>query len=387
MKVLLITDQHFGVRNDNQHFINHYRKYYSKVVIPFIKAYGITEIIDLGDTFDKRKSVNFMSLEAAKEMWFDPIKEIGCKMTALIGNHDIYYKNTLRINAPQELLGGYNIDVIDEPTTRNYDGTDILLLPWICDENRDDTFRSITKSTAPVCMGHLELNGFEAHPGHVMNMGMDTNPFSKFERVFTGHYHMKSLRKVPDNVPKKDMLSKYIGKPLTSVPDPFDKFQRVFSGHYHMKSTKGNISYLGNPYQLYWNDYGCKRGFHVFDTETLKTTFYRNPFDMFYKLYYDNGVRNQIHPSDLEGTFVKLIVEDKGDQTKFDYAVRQLQSWGLADLKIIEDLSVEMGDSLVLETEDTITLLDKYIDEIDLPVDSENVKSIMRSLYVEACEL
>tara|TARA_B100000902_G_scaffold197106_1_gene188199 strand:+ start:596 stop:1627 length:1032 start_codon:yes stop_codon:yes gene_type:complete len=343
MKVLLITDQHFGVRNDNQHFINHYRKYYSQVVIPFIKAYGITEIIDLGDTFDKRKSVNFMSLEAAKEMWFDPIKEIGCKMTALVGNHDIYYKNTLRINAPDELLGGYDIDVITEPTTRTYDGTDILLLPWICDENRDDTFRSITKSVAPVCMGHLELNGFEAHPGHVMNMGMDINPF--------------------------------------------DKFQRVFSGHYHMKSTKGNISYLGNPYQLYWNDYGCKRGFHVFDTETLKTTFYRNPYDMFYKLYYDNGVRNQIHPSNLEGTFVKLIVEDKGDQTKFDYAVRQMQSWGLADLKIIEDLSVEMGDSLVLETEDTITLLDKYIDEIDLPVDSENVKSIMRSLYVEACEL
>ena len=343
MKVLLITDQHFGVRNDNQHFINHYRKYYSKVVIPFIKAYGITEIIDLGDTFDKRKSVNFMSLEAAKEMWFDPIKDIGCKMTALVGNHDIYYKNTLRINAPNELLGDYDIDVIDEPTTRNYDGTDILFLPWICDENRDDTFRSITKSTAPVCMGHLELNGFEAHPGHVMNMGMDINPF--------------------------------------------DKFQRVFSGHYHMKSTKGNISYLGNPYQLYWNDYGCKRGFHVYDTETLKTTFYRNPYDMFYKLYYDNGVRNEIHPSDLEGTFVKLIVEDKGDQTKFDYAVRQLQSWGLADLKIIEDLSVEMEDSLVLETEDTITLLDKYIDEIDLPVDSENVKSIMRSLYVEACEL
>ena len=343
MKVLLITDQHFGVRNDNQHFINHYRKYYSKVVIPFIKAYGITEIIDLGDTFDKRKSVNFMSLEAAKKMWFDPIKDIGCKMTALVGNHDIYYKNTLRINAPNELLGDYDIDVIDEPTTRNYDGTDILFLPWICDENRDDTFRSITKSTAPVCMGHLELNGLEAHPGHVMNMDMDINPF--------------------------------------------DKFQRVFSGHYHMKSTKGNISYLGNPYQLYWNDYGCKRGFHVFDTETLKTTFYRNPYDMFYKLYYDNGVRNEIHPSDLEGTFVKLIVEDKGDQTKFDYAVRQLQSWGLADLKIIEDLSVEMEDSLVLETEDTITLLDKYIDEIDLPVDSENVKSIMRSLYVEACEL
>ena len=343
MKILLITDQHFGVRNDNLHFVEHYRKFYSKIVIPFIKASGITEIINLGDTFDKRRSINYMSLEAAKEMWFDPVKELGCKMTALIGNHDIYYKNTLRINSPEELLGGYDIDVIDEPTTRNYDGTDILLLPWICDENYDRTLRSITESTAPVCMGHLELNGFEAHPGHVMNTGTEMTMFKKFKKVF--------------------------------------------SGHYHTKSNKDNCYYLGNPYQLYWNDYGQKRGFHVFDTETLRTTFYRNPFDTFHKLYYNNGV---VLPNkdELEGTFVKLIVEDKGDYTKFDYFVRQLQDIGLADLKIVEDLSVDIeGGDVVVETEDTITLLDNYIDEIDLKVSKNNIKTIMRSLYMEASEL
>ena len=343
MKILLITDQHFGVRNDNQNFIEHYRKFYGNIVIPFLKASGIKEIINLGDTFDRRKYVNFMSLEAAKEMWFDPVKELGCKMTALIGNHDIYYKNTLRINSPDELLGGYDIDVIHEPSTRNFDGTDILLLPWICDENYDRTLRSITESTAPVCMGHLELNGFEAHPGHVMDKGIDMNIFSKFTKVF--------------------------------------------SGHYHTKSNKNNCYYLGNPYQLYWNDYGQKRGFHVFDTETLRTTFYRNPFDTFHKLYYNNGV---VLPNEEEvkGTFVKLIVEDKGDYTKFDYFVRQLQDIGLADLKIVEDLSVDIeGGDVVVETEDTITLLDNYIDDIDLKVDKSNVKNIMRSLYMEASEL
>ena len=343
MKILLITDQHFGVRNDNLFFVEHYKKFYSKIVIPFIKASGIKEIINLGDTFDKRRSINYMSLEAAKEMWFDPIKELGCKMTALIGNHDIYYKNTLRINSPEELLGGYDIDVIDEPTTRSYDGTDILLLPWICDENYDRSLRSITESTAPICMGHLELNGFEAHPGHVMDKGIDMNIFSKFTKVF--------------------------------------------SGHYHTKSNKNNCYYLGNPYQLYWNDYGQKRGFHVFDTETLRTTFYRNPFDTFHKLYYNNGV---VLPNEEEvkGTFVKLIVEDKGDYTKFDYFVRQLQDIGLADLKIVEDLSVDIeGGDVVVETEDTITLLDNYIDDIDLKVDKSNVKNIMRSLYMEASEL
>ncbi len=343
MKILLITDQHFGVRNDNLHFVEHYKKFYGKIVIPFLKASGIKEIINLGDTFDKRRSINYMSLEAAKEMWFDPVKELGCKMTALIGNHDIYYKNTLRINSPDELLGGYDIDVIDEPTTRNFDGTDILFLPWICDENYDRTLRSITESTAPVCMGHLELNGFEAHPGHVMDKGIDMNIFSKFTKVF--------------------------------------------SGHYHTKSNKNNCYYLGNPYQLYWNDYGQKRGFHVFDTETLRTTFYRNPFDTFHKLYYNDGV---VLPNEEEvkGTFVKLIVEDKGDYTKFDYFVRQLQDIGLADLKIVEDLSVDIeGGDVVVETEDTITLLDNYIDDIDLKVDKSNVKNIMRSLYMEASEL
>ena len=343
MKILLITDQHFGVRNDNLHFVEHYRKFYSKIVIPFLKASGIKEIVNLGDTFDKRRSINYMSLEAAKEMWFDPVKELGCKMTALIGNHDIYYKNTLRINSPGELLGGYDIDVIDEPTTRSYDGTDILFLPWICDENYDRTLRSITESTAPVCMGHLELNGFEAHPGHVMETGTDRSQYKKFKKVFTGHYHSKS--------------------------------------------NKDNIYYLGNPYQLYWNDYGCKRGFHVFDTETLKTTFYRNPFDTFYKLYYNDGVALP-DEDELRGTYVKLIVEDKGDHSKFDYNVRQLQAIGLADLKIIEDLSVELEHgSSVMETEDTMTLLDNYIDEIDLKVDKSNVKDIMRSLYMEASEL
>ena len=343
MKILLITDQHYGVRNDNQLFIIHYRRFYSKVVIPFIKASGIKEIISLGDTFDRRRYINFHSLDEAKEMWFDQLIKLGCNHTMLIGNHDIYYKNTLKINAPHEILGEYNFDVIDKPTTKSYDGTDILMLPWICDDNKSEVFEAVQRSKAPVCMGHLELNGFEAHPGHVMESGMDKTFFSKFKRVF--------------------------------------------SGHYHQKSTKGNISYLGNPYQLYWNDYGCKRGFHVFDTTTLKTTFYRNPFDIFYKLYYNNGVSIP-ESEDLKGSFVKLIVEEKGDYQKFDYAVKQLQNIGLGDLKIVEDLSAELecSDS-TLETEDTMTLLESYIDEIELKVDKSNVKSVMRSLYVEASEL
>lgn len=343
MKILLITDQHFGVRNDNQYFIDHYRKFYGEIVLPFIKAYGIKNVIALGDTFDKRRSINLMSFEAAKQMWFDPLKNEGVKMDMIVGNHDIYYKNTLKINSPKELLGEYeNITIHDSPTTVEFDGFPILLLPWICDENREQSFQSIAQTNATVCMGHLELNGFEAHPGHMMENGMEASIFKKFSKVF--------------------------------------------SGHYHMKSTRDNIVYLGNPYQLYWNDYGCKRGFHVFDTDTNKVTFYRNPFDVFHKFYYNDGM-SLPDPEEIKGCFVKVIVEDKGDYTKFDYTIRQLQEMSVGDLKIIEDLSVELDDPSVVETEDTMTLLDRYIDEIDLKVDKSSVKSVMRSLYTEALEL
>ena len=132
-----------------------------------------------------------MSLDESKKMWFDPLEEMGIKMHMLVGNHDIYYKNTLRVNAPGELLGQYgNITVYDRPTTIDIDGLP-MLLPWICDENYDESLRSLTESPATVAMGHLEFNGFEAHPGHMMKQESSFH-FQKFDKVFSGHYHMKS---------------------------------------------------------------------------------------------------------------------------------------------------------------------------------------------------
>ena len=161
-KILLITDQHFGVRNDSQYYVSKYRTFYEGTVLPYIDKNKIDTIICLGDTFDRRKYVNFHSLDAAKEMWFDPLQERGVHMYMLIGNHDIYYKNTLRVNSPELLLSEYsNIDVVSSPRELHIGGCDILLLPWICDENRAESTKSIAESTASICLGHLELNGFE----------------------------------------------------------------------------------------------------------------------------------------------------------------------------------------------------------------------------------
>ncbi|QPB07999.1 recombination endonuclease [Synechococcus phage S-H38] len=341
MKVLVITDQHFGVRNDSLVYVEYYKKFYSKVVIPFIKKFGIQHVLCLGDTFDRRKSVNFNSLEAAKEMWFTPLEEMGVSMTMLVGNHDIYYKNTLRVNSPDLLLGEFgNIQVVDVPTELNIGDCSILCVPWICDSNRDDTYRLLETSTARLCVGHLEFTGFEAVPGLVMEHGYS--------------------------------------------PEPFAKFEKVLSGHYHTKSNKKNIHYLGNPYELYWNDYKTRKGFHILDTETLDLKFYRNPYTIFEKIFYNDEI--QIDIDQYKDKYVKLVVEEKKDQVKFDKVVSLLYDVGVVDLKIIEDLSVELDEVEHLETEDTLSLLERYIDDSECQADKQSVKDIIKTLYLEACE-
>ncbi|NCP14098.1 MAG: lysine--tRNA ligase [Sphingomonadales bacterium] len=41
---------------------------------------------------------------------------------------------------------------------------------------------------------------------------------------------MDGLRKVPDNVPNREMLGQHLGKPLSRIPDPFEKFES-FAAH------------------------------------------------------------------------------------------------------------------------------------------------------------
>ena len=50
-------------------------------------------------------------------------------------------------------------------------------------------------------------------------------------KLITFSDDMDGLRKVPENVPKKEMLKQYLGKPLTSIPDPFEKFESF--GHHN----------------------------------------------------------------------------------------------------------------------------------------------------------
>ena len=141
MKIALVTDQHFGARNDSKKIADHMQKFYDNVFFPEIDKRGIDTVINLGDTFDRRKYISFTSLKRAKEMFFNPLAERNIHMHVIVGNHDSVYKNTLEVNSIDLLLEEYdNITTYIDPQVVEFDNTKIMLVPWICDQNEEATF-------------------------------------------------------------------------------------------------------------------------------------------------------------------------------------------------------------------------------------------------------
>ena len=345
MKVAIITDQHFGARKNSKLFHDYFLKFYNDVFFPTLEKEGITTIIDMGDTFDSRKGIDFSALSWAKNNYYDRLCDMEVEVHTIVGNHTAYYKNTNEVNAVDLLLREYlNVIVYSEPTEVVLDKLKVLFIPWINAENYQQTVNAIQNSTSKCAMGHLELNGFRAHRGHVMEDGMDC--------------------------------------------ELFEKFNTVFSGHYHTRSDNGKIFYLGNPYEMFWNDANDTRGFHIFDTETLEKTPINNPYRMFYNIYYEDTDYRLFDSREYDEKIVKVIVRTKTNSSKFEKFIDKLYTSGVHELKVVENFQLEEKEDFeAFESEDTLSILNRYIEESETNLEKSTVQKIIQDVYQEACEI
>jgi len=342
MKIALINDSHWGIKNDSLIFIEYYDEFYSNIFLPYLTKNNISNVCILGDVFDKRKQTNHITLSKAKEILFTPLSKNKINTIILAGNHDLPTKNSTKNSSIKLLLAHYdNIDIVDVPTEYTMDGTKILMLPWICENNEILTFQKINKTEAKYCFAHLELSGFCMNAGYEMKHGMDASLFKKFKRVFTGHYHHKS--------------------------------------------SKGNISYLGTQYELTWMDFGDIKGFHILDTDTGELEFIENPIKMHHKIIYTG--KKTIIPDNINNKILKVIVQEKDSQKNFDNFIERLYEESPYELKIQESIleyNSDSVDDVDLEIESTSSIIAKYIDNSDVMVDKEKLKELLQTIYSEA---
>ena len=353
MKIAIVTDIHFGARGDSKVFLEHQEKFFSEVFFPYIDENKIEVVFDLGDTFDRRKYINYLTLQRCKDFFFGELAKRNIEFHALVGNHTTYYTNTNDVNSMGLLLKEYpNFNLYEsDPIEVQLGSTKFLMLPWITRSNFENVMKTLENSDADAVMGHLEVKGFEMMKGSVCTHGLDMKVFKNFEHVYSGHFHHPSRYR--------------------------------------------NIEYLGAPYEMNWSDYNGSRGFHVFDTEDRTMTKIENPNRIFHKIDYDDEDMTiediaGLDLSALKNCYIKVVVKNRTNSYLYDMFMNRLTESGAADVKAIDDsLNFESTgvDEILDETKDTKEILHNYIDSLETSVDTGRVKSIMDDLYLEAINL
>ena len=352
MKIAIVTDTHFGARNDSQLFMNHFASFFEETFFPTIKEHDIDTVIHAGDLLDRRKFINFNTLSQVRDKFIKPLKDMGVTVHCILGNHDTYYKNTNELNSLNELFNNdKNFILHQKPTDVDFDGMQIALIPWINRENKDEFHKFIENTKSEWLIGHLELNGYEVLRGIKYDGGTD--------------------------------------------PELIKRFEQVLSGHFHCHQERGNIKYLGTPYQITFSDLGEKKGFYILDTDTREIEFVENEKQMFYSIKYDDVASNydkfiQKTHSKYKDSYVKMYILNKEKPHVLDRVIDSLYNSGVYNLTIVEDVDPVYNTEDMSESDMSKSTLELILDEVSNMKDINNpdkVKKLLKELYMESLKV
>lgn len=224
----MLSDLHFGKYN-NDEWLFRMEDYFYNFFIPVITKYKKANdvLVILGDIFDNRNSINLKAINIVIKLFEDLAKIIDIHI--LIGNHDMYLMNDNSINSVSVIRNIDGITIYDKPTNINFDGLDVLMMPWINGKNNE--IDVLDNNTADLLFCHSDLNGCrtQLHP---------TRP------------HNRNILNIDD----------------------FKGYEHIYSGHIHIRQKIKNFTFVGSPYHLDRNDVENRKGIYIFDTKT-KTDF------------------------------------------------------------------------------------------------------------------
>ncbi len=265
-RVWVLGDLHFGVRANSLEWLNIQKDFFENVFIPTLKKhYRPGDVLmQVGDTFDNRQSINIKVLNYAINL-FERLGKI-LPIHIIVGNHDIWAKKSNEITSIDSLKWIPNVQVYVDPIEYKWANKKILLMPWRRDSSHEaETLADYPQSQIVFC--HSEVRGIYLNAKVKNQHGNESNIY--------------------------------------------DKYTRVYSGHIHYRQEKGKLLMVGVPYQLTRSDMNNPKGFDLVDLETMDETFFENnhsPKFLRYniKMLYDMPLG--IFKKQIENNFVDLYV-------------------------------------------------------------------------------
>lgn len=341
---IILGDLHIGSGQGSDIYLDQAERFFDGLC-DYIQKNNVKHLIILGDLFDNRRNIDFKVLARSYKFFTERFAyNEDINVYVIVGNHDSYLKNTIDLNSPSLLLSWSKIQVIQEPTEIEINDKKILLVPWICKENSDKLLSSITNSTANICCGHFDIQGFTMVKGFSSVEGLSSSIFNSFETVY--------------------------------------------SGHFHIGSSSGNIIYVGSPYQLSFNDVGDTKRFICTDF-TKPLTIDNVITELSEELFFNIHWTEKYTRTDFKGKIVKVFIGSHTPEEAVAYFVWWQSVLASEPASFVVD-TLSKPDSIstvnVDISKDTREILSDYIDETIEEDESfrKDVRALVFDLYEEA---
>lgn len=353
-KIIILGDVHFDVGNGNQNILENQLEFFNNQLFPYMKENNIKTIIQLGDLMDNRNKVSVNVTHYLKKDFFDVMKREGISFYTLIGNHDIYHKDTREIHSLELFDIIYdNFHIINDIQTLNISDKKLLIVPWVLP---DEKYNFEDYLDTNYIFGHFETNGVE------MVKGINCNSSHAFG--------MDSFKGI-----------------------------KTFSGHFHLRRyyETSNIYYVGTPSQINWSDYNEQKGFHVLDIPSGNLEFIENIVSTKHIKIILNSEDKSIDVLGFKDSF-KFKIDSKLDYSIFKKhkAKIYIDKDNVFNKAVIEKLDTELQSYRIelLEKEDTEQELKEtsnsnYVDFDVVSTIKENIrtdyqKQVFNEIYTEA---
>lgn len=300
-KALIFTDLHFGIHSNSQSYIDICRDTLGWIAECCSKR-DINDVIFMGDFFDSRASIDVKTLNSATEALYS-LADSGVNVTMVLGNHDIYLRDSTSIHSLLAFGGHSGIRLVDEVESLDVNGCDdkVLLLPWLYGTTAKKV--DVPRGTKYVFSHHnFPVNYF---------MGGGLNRKKRHSDSYTSKTPYEDEYGIQQEI-------------MESVVENGGLF---FSGHIHQRKeiplkNSAMLIIEGSPYETSWgfNDVDC--GAYVVDFVKGSYMFIRNPHNKKHVEIRTSNAEDDMKDVDFGNSIVRLNVDT---QESFD-TISKLQS-------------------------------------------------------------
>jgi len=225
-KIGFFSDLHIGIHQNSEKW-HDVTLEWAKWFTSELKCQNIINLFFGGDFFHYRDEISVKSLHFANDL-LDLFNDF--EIIMIPGNHDAYYKDNSNVHSLSILNNRRNINIINKPTVRNIFNKQVGFCPWGTNIDK-----------VPECdllVGHFEIENFNFNSFKICEAGIQScDLLTKSKLIVSGHFHKRQRRKY----------------------------------------TNGEIIYVGNPFEMDFNDIQDQKGFYIFDfSQNIKYTFKEN---------------------------------------------------------------------------------------------------------------